>query len=170
MPTSHVADRDRVIFETMQSLRRIVKAIQDYSHEVYSQFGVTGPQLWALKTISENGSLSLGELSKKMYLHPSTVSGVIDRLEANGYVQRDRDKGDRRVVNVELTPEGATLVKRGPSPSQGKMIYGLRALDDRELTAVYESVQKLVEMVEAQNLKVTFFFDQKETAADGAQR
>src|SRR4030066_2472152 len=98
--------RNLAIFETMQSLRRIFKTVQDYSQEVYKKFGVTGPQLWALKTISENGSLSLGELSKKMYLHPSTVTGVVDRLEKKQYLLRDRNAEDRRVEGGHLTPQG----------------------------------------------------------------
>ncbi len=157
----HNLGPDIVISETMQSLRRIVKALQDYSHEVSGRFGVTGPQLWALKTISREGSLPLGELSKKMYLDPSTISGVIDRLESKGYVARDRSQEDRRVVNVRLTPEGESLVKKAPNPAQGKMIHGLRRLSEDELSAIYHSVEKLVEIMEVQNLKVTFFFDQE---------
>ena len=152
--------REVAISEIMQSLRRIFKAIQDYSHEVSNKFGITGPQLWALKTISQNGKLSLGELTKKMYLHPSTITGVVDRLEKKGYVSRDRGQGDRRVINVQLTPQGKKLVKRAPNPVQGKMIYGLRRLKKEKLSSIYDSVNKLVEIMEAQHVKVTFFFDQ----------
>jgi len=158
---------DIAISETMQSLRRIFKAIQDYSHEVYSKFGITGPQLWALKTIARKKSLPLGELSKEMYLDPSTVTGVIDRLEGKGYVVRDRDKTDRRVVNVRLTPAGESLVKKTPNPAQGKMVHGLGKLKEAELNIIYRSVRKLVEVMEAQDLKVTFFFDQE---SDVSQR
>ncbi len=84
---------DIAISEIMQSLRRIFKAIQDYSHKVSEEFGITGPQLWALKTISQNESLSLSDLGKRMYLHPSTITGVIDRLEKKRYVARIRDQG-----------------------------------------------------------------------------
>jgi MarR family transcriptional regulator, organic hydroperoxide resistance regulator len=153
-------DKDMAIQETMQSLRRIFKAIENYSQDVFSEFGITGPQLWVLKTILENGSLPLGELSKKMYLHPSTITGVVDRLESKGYVRRDRNSEDRRVVNVRLTPAGEALATRAPSPAQGKMIYGLRNLAEEELTGIYRSVQKLVEIMEVQDLKVTFFFHQ----------
>lgn len=152
--------RDVAISEIMQFLRRIIKAIQDYSYEVSEKFGITGPQLWTLTTISKNGSLSLGELSKKTYLHPSTITGLIDRLEKKGYVERDRDQRDRRVVKLLLTPKGKGLVKRTPNPIQGKMIYGLRGLNRQELNSIYDSFQKLVEIMEAQNVKVTFFFDQ----------
>jgi len=149
------------IAETVQCLRRIVKAIEDYSHEVSSKFGITGPQLWALKTISQSSRLTLGDLSKKMYLHPSTISGVVDRLEGRDLVRRNRDTTDRRVVTVELTPAGQELVKRAPNPVQGKMIYGLRKLKRDELHAIYESIRKLMEIVEAQDVKVTFFFDKE---------
>ncbi len=158
---SRQATREAEISEIMQSLRRIFKAIQDYSHEVSSKFGITGPQLWALKTLSQNENLSLRDLSERMYLHPSTITGVIDRLERKGYVTRKRDQVDRRVIYVQLTAEGRKLAKKAPNPAQGKLIYGLKNLKKGELNLIYGSVQKLVEIMEAQNVKVTFFFDQE---------
>jgi DNA-binding MarR family transcriptional regulator len=139
----------------------MIKSLQDYSQTVFSHFGITGPQLWALKTINQVGSLSLGELSERMYLHPSTISGVIDRLEKRGYLVRDRNEDDRRIVKVRLTPKGRILVRKAPNPVQGKMIYGLRKLKKEKLDLIYESVQELVGIMEAKNLKVTFFFDEE---------
>ncbi|MGA2518267.1 MAG: MarR family transcriptional regulator [Thermodesulfobacteriota bacterium] len=152
---------DVAISEIMQSLRRIFKAIQDYSHEVSEKFGITGPQLWALKTIFQNESLSLSDLSERMYLHPSTITGVIDRLEKKGYVTRNRDRVDRRVIYVQLTAQGKKLAKKAPNPAQGKMIHGLTNLRKGELNLIYDSVQKLVEIMEVKDVKVTFFFDQE---------
>ncbi len=153
--------RDAAISEIMQSLRRIIKSLQDYSQTVFTHYGITGPQLWALKTIHQMGSLPLGELSKGMCLHPSTVSGVVDRLENKGYVVRDRTEEDRRVVRVRLTPKGKALVRKAPNPVQGKMIYGLRRLEKGRLTLIYDSIRELLQIMEAQNLKVTFFFDEE---------
>ncbi len=152
--------RDDAVSGIMQSLRRIFKAIQDYSHEVSKKYGITGPQLWVIKTISLDGRLSLGDLGKRMYLQPSTITGLIDVLEQKGYVARVRDREDRRVVKVQLTPRGQQLAKKAPNPAQGKMIYGLTKLKRRELNLIFNSVHKLVEIMEAQNIKVTFFFDQ----------
>lgn len=73
--------RDKAVSETMQSLRRIIKSLQDYSQTVYSHFGITGPQLWVLKTVYQSGSLSLGDLSRRMFINPSTITGVVDRLQ-----------------------------------------------------------------------------------------
>jgi len=154
-------NRDAAISEIMHSLRRIFKSIHSYSQEVLNEFGITGPQLWALKILSENEKLSLGELSKSMYLDPSTITGVVDRLEKKGYVLRDRGQKDRRIIRVQLTPEGKRLVRKAPNPIQGKMIYGLRRLRKEKLNLIYDSIQKLVEIMEAQNVKATFFFDQE---------
>jgi MarR family transcriptional regulator, organic hydroperoxide resistance regulator len=156
-----VPDQSATISEIMQSLRRVFRAIQDYYRDVSGRFGITGPQLWALKTIWQADSLSQTELSEKMYLRPSTITGVVDRLEKKGYVFRDRNDVDRRVVKVRLTREGKTLVKKAPNPIQGKMIYGLRNLNKKELNSIHDSLQKLVALMEAQNVKATFFFDEE---------
>ena len=68
------------IADIIQSLRRIFKAIQESFQEMSKKYGITGPQLWASKNVAANGSLSLGELSKKMYLYPGTISGEPSRL------------------------------------------------------------------------------------------
>ena len=151
--------RDSAVSGIIQSLRTIFKAIQDYSHEVSENYGITGPQLWVLKTISLNGRLSLGDLGRRMYLKPSTITGLIDVLEEKGYLARMRDREDRRVVKVQLTPKGQRLVKKAPNPAQGKMIYGLRKLKRHELDVIFDSVQKLVKIMEARDMKVTFFLD-----------
>src|SRR4030042_1983973 len=113
-------EQDKVILGIMHCLRRIMKSLQNYSQNVYSHFGITGPQLWVLKTIYQDGSMPLGELSKKMYLHPSTLTAAVDRLEKKGYVLRNRIEKDRRVINVQLTSKGNRLVKRAPKTIQGK--------------------------------------------------
>ncbi len=158
------ARQDVAIAEIMQSLRRIIKSLQVYSQNVYSHFGITGPQLWALKTLQQAGNLSLGELGQAMYLHASTVTGLVDRLEKRGWVARDRTEEDRRVVNVHLTSKGRSLARKTPNPVQGKMIYGLRKLGKEELARIQISIQQLVAIMEAQDLKVTFIFDEERPA------
>ena len=103
----------------------------------------------------------MSDLGKGMYLKPSTITGLIDALEQRGYVVRARDQEDRRVVKIQLTPKGRRLAERAPNPAQGKMIYGLTKLKSRELNLIFNSVQKLAAIMETQNVKVTFFFDQE---------
>lgn len=145
----------------MQSFRRIFKAIQQYSEEVLKAFGVTGPQLWLLKTLRLDEGTSVGELSQKMYLHISTVSGIIDRLEAKGYVARKRGETDRRVVTVHLTAAGKRIVDQAPEPSQGKLLHSLQRLSEKEVLEMHEALQKIVRLMEVEQLEVKFFFSEE---------
>lgn len=149
------------IAKIVQSLRRIFKAIHQYSEEVLKAFGVTGPQLWLLKTLREEGGTSVGELSEMMYLHISTVSGIIDRLEAKGYVVRKREAPDRRVVTVHLTAAGKRIVDRAPEPSQGKLLYSLQTLSEKEVLEMHDALQKIVRLMELEQIEATFFFSEE---------
>jgi hypothetical protein len=103
------------------------------------------------------------ELSFRMIPQKSAIKSFCmdSELEKKGYVLRDRGQEDRRVIKVQLTPEGKRSVRKAPNPAQGKMIYGLRRLKKEKLNLIYDCIQELVEIMKAQNVKVTFFFDQE---------
>jgi len=64
--------------------------------------GITGPQLLVLREI--NGTRrTIGQIAKAVQLSYSTVSGIIDRLERDGLIERKRDTEDRRVVWIQPT-------------------------------------------------------------------
>lgn len=149
------------ITRIMQSLRRIFKAIQLYSEQVLKEFGVTGPQLWALRVIYREGRLSMGELSRLMYLHISTVSGVVDRLEQKGYVERSREQTDRRVVKISLTKAGKRVVQHAPEAAQGKLLHGLESLSRQEVRGIHAALDKVVRLMEIKDVKATFFFSEE---------
>ncbi|NLI93187.1 MAG: MarR family transcriptional regulator [Peptococcaceae bacterium] len=65
----------------------------------------TVPQTMIIYNLAHNGKMKISELSEKMGLTNSTVSGIVDRLEDHGVVSRQRSTEDRRVVFVNLTPE-----------------------------------------------------------------
>lgn len=153
--------KKEAISEIMQDLRRIFKAIQQYSEQVLKEFGVTGPQLWALRIIYNEGRLSMGELSGNMYLHISTVSGIIDRLEEKGLAERKRDRADRRIVKISLTKEGKRLVQRAPAAAQGRLLHGLESLSRHAVLTIRSSFEKVVRLMEIENVRVTFFFSEE---------
>jgi MarR family transcriptional regulator, organic hydroperoxide resistance regulator len=144
--------------DIVNALRRIVRAIELYSQEVFKSFGLTGPQLWALKTLSRRGALAITDLAEALAVQPSTLSVLVDRLERRGFVRRLRPREDRRFVEIALTPAGAALAARAPEPAQGRLLHGLRGLSPRELRAIQSSVNRLGEMMEASKMEARFFF------------
>jgi DNA-binding MarR family transcriptional regulator len=144
--------------EIVQGLRRIVKALHTYSQDVRSAYGLTGPQLWALKTLEANGQMSAGRLAAALAVHQSSVSILIDRLGKRGLVRRHPGRHDRRVVNLELTGRGATLAADAPEPAQGRLLHALEAMPAREVRTIRVAIDRLVRAMEANDVTARFFF------------
>ena len=148
----------QLIQECMQSLRRIVKALETYSQSVEKRFGLTGPQLWALWELGHIGPCALKDLAERMKLDASTVVGVVDRLVAKGLVVRNPDAGDRRRISLAPTPKGEEILQAAPHPAQGHLLGGLERMERARVEDLHASLRTLVEVMEAENLDVPFFF------------
>lgn len=133
----------------IQALRRIIRAVDIHSHKLASRYHITGPQLACLTAIVENGQLTTGNLAKKVYLSPSTVVGIVDRLEEKGLVERQRDTRDRRQVHISVTRAGQRLTTEAPSLLQETLANALVELPDIEQVSITMSLEKLVDLMEA---------------------
>jgi DNA-binding MarR family transcriptional regulator len=91
--------------------RRLTVAVKDSLREVNLQLSLLGHQVGAalqlkdidfdcLELITRHGPLSPSAIARRTGLHAATVTGILDRLERNGWVARERDPRDRRGVVV----------------------------------------------------------------------
>jgi len=142
----------------MQSLRRIVKAIESYSRSVERRFDLTGPQLWALWELGRSGPLSLKDLAARMHLDPSTLVGVVDRLAAKGLLERKPDPVDRRRISLVPTEGALAILKAAPHPAQGHLLAGLATLEPHQIEALQASLGTLERVLGAEQLEAPFFF------------
>ena len=152
------ATQHQLIQDCMQSLRRIVKALENYSQSVEKRFELTGPQLWALWELGRSGPSALKDLAERMKLDSSTVVGVVDRLVVKGLVVRNPDAMDRRRISLAPTAKGQEILAAAPHPAQGHLLVGLEQMDIKRVASLHESLDTLVEVLEAQHLEVPFFF------------
>ncbi|HWI40886.1 MAG TPA: MarR family transcriptional regulator, partial [Verrucomicrobiae bacterium] len=102
------------VADILDNIRRVFQVVNEQSKRVERETALTGPQVWAIKTIAREEPVRVSALARRMYLHPATVGGILDRLEKRGLVVRTRSEEDRRVVEVTLTPEGRLLVETSP--------------------------------------------------------
>ena len=129
--------------EAQRSLSGILKAFDDYSKRMQSEFDVSGPQLWVLWELQQCGPLSMSEIARRMYLHPSTVGGIADRLEDKALAQRVRQSRDRRVVYLEITSTGAELLSRAPVPMRHRLLRALEEMPPTQLEALAKGLSLL---------------------------
>jgi MarR family transcriptional regulator, organic hydroperoxide resistance regulator len=140
------------IAEVINNLRRVFQAINEYSKNAEKISGLTGSQLWAMKLLADGAPKKVSELARHMYLHPATVVGILDRLEAKGLVTRTRSQEDRRVVEIDLTEQGKEVVARAPEVAQGLLVKGLAALPDEQFSRVAEGMGQVVRILEAEHI------------------
>jgi DNA-binding MarR family transcriptional regulator len=136
----------------LQSLRRIIRAVDTHSRSLSGRFGITGPQLVCLTTLCEAGPMTGAELSRRVFVSASTITGIIDRLEKGGYVERRRDDVDRRRVLLHPTREGFELAQVAPSPLQERFVERLRDLPEPDRREINEALERVVELMEAREI------------------
>ena len=145
-------NKQSIIIHIMDNIRRVFQILNEQSQRIKQETGLTGPQLWAIRVIHEHGPINISDIAKRMYLHPTTVLGIIDRLEARGLVSRTRSKDDRRVTWVGLTQDGNNLVKSVPEVVHGLLGATLEGISLNELTAIDEGLSELVKVFGAQEI------------------
>ena len=120
--------------------RRITK-------ELAKRADLTGPQLTVVKLLEQVGDLSLSELSDKIRAQNSTVTGIIDRMEREGLVLRERSKEDRRVVHIGLTAKGSALAKEIPVEPMEIFKGALESLSVQEMRDLMRIMTKVAKRV-----------------------
>jgi MarR family transcriptional regulator, organic hydroperoxide resistance regulator len=102
---------------------------------------LTGNQLNLVSLLGRSGPRTLGELSQELELSQSTVSGMVDRLQARGVVERTTSADDRRVTRVSLTEalsrQARALVDSGPG---ARLVEVLAAATPEERQTMYDGL------------------------------
>ena len=143
----------RYDLQILQSIRRIIRAIDVQSKRLKSDYNITTPQLVCLTVIVEKGPITATLLSKEIHLSTSTLVGIIDRLEAADMVQKSRSKTDRRVVFIQASAKGKKLIKKVPSPLQKGFIIALNSLEVHEQASILAALLKVVNLLEAEHIE-----------------
>lgn len=141
--------------DIIYSIRRLMQAGELYTKELNKVYNISSAQLNCLVTLYENGPLPPSQIAKLMMVNSSTITGIIDRLEQKDLVKRMRISTDRRVITVDLTKNGKVLAQNAPPPIQHKLFDGLRKLSEREIKYIADSLLKLTDMLDVQDLEVT---------------
>jgi DNA-binding MarR family transcriptional regulator len=141
-----------LVASIIDNIRRVFQVVYEHSKVIERETGLTGSQMWAIKVIAEAGSIKPSELAKRMYLHPATVVGLIDRLVKKGLVSRTRSETDRRIVEITLTDNGRSLLGFAPDVTQRRLVKGLEDLPEQGILKVAEGLEELVRILGAEGL------------------
>ncbi len=138
--------------DILLSVRIIMRAIDMHSSYLARQHGLTSPQLICLKKLSVEKGITPGGLAKEVHLSHATVTGIINRLEKKGWLQRTRSSADGRSYLIHLTDSGQSTIRSAPSMLQDKFMHELSKLAEWEKTMILSSLQRITSILNVESI------------------
>jgi DNA-binding MarR family transcriptional regulator len=135
------------VYASMRAVTSIMRAQQILIAELDARlrpFGVTFSRYEALVLLSYSraGSLPLSKIGERLQVHATSVTNVIDRLEAAGLVRREPNPRDGRGTLAVITPDGRDVVTKATAELNAAR-FGLGVLPTAELAKVFELLRQL---------------------------
>jgi DNA-binding MarR family transcriptional regulator len=112
-------------------------------HHYVQDSGFTLPQLSVISILEKHGEQKVSELSFKMGLSNSTVSGILDRLEQKDIIKRERTKNDRRVVKISLTGKSQKFCNDFRKKKEEYLTQLLKKLSEQEIRDIIKGLEIL---------------------------
>lgn len=133
----HGGDRLRAAL----SIHRVAALARQSVTEVLKQFDLTFSrhELLAVLYFSAHGQMSLGRISRQLFLHPTSVTATVDALEKLGFVERIPNPDDRRGVRARITAAGRERIESS-TPAIVAAQCGLESMTDEEARAVVRAL------------------------------
>lgn len=129
-------------------LRQIMRATDLHSKQVKKICGLTLPQVMLLRSISQQGDVTVRNLARDIALSQPTVTTILDRLEEKGLVERIRSLRDRRIVNARLTPLGKEMLDAAPPLLDEHFMQRFADLPNGEQHELKDALEKIVRLMD----------------------
>ncbi len=143
--------RPPVAMAVLQQFRELFRVSQQHFQRIESNCGVSGAQLWALSELLVTPGLTVSQLARRMSVHLSTSSNLLDKLEAHGLVRRERGREDQRIVRVYLTAAGEGVLRKAPQPAEGVIPDALSRMPASALENLQRELRVLLELASLRN-------------------
>ena len=135
----------------MQCVWELVHALDVRSKRMVKQVGVTGPQRYVIRIIGQKPNQTASQIAATIGKHPSTLTGVLARLETRGLILRTEDVEDRRRARFTLTASGRKIDKLQRGTVEAAVRRALARCEDRDIEGSREAMTLLVEELERED-------------------
>lgn len=134
--------------EFMRLLWAVDHALQSTSKRMEQRYGVTGPQRLVIRIVGQFPRSSAGEIARLLNIHPSTLTGILRRLETRGFLERRSDPDDRRRALFQLTSAGSELDLLNEGTPEAAVAKALTSLEGRDVDSTRRALASLTAALE----------------------
>ena len=142
---SQAATRLPDVLQFMQVLWALVHHLQRRSKRMSAELGVTGPQRLVLRVVGLVPGASAGTLAEILHVHPSTLTGVLQRLTAQHLLRRVSDNADRRRAVLYLTDRGQRVNRTDQGTVESAVAAALQVVGRRDAVATERALTSIAE-------------------------
>ena len=142
-------DADDPFVDIIADFRATMTRIKCASSERLLRLGISMAQLNILYTLQRSGDMTMSRLADGLNVSDSNATGLIDRMEERGFVERTRVPEDRRIVMVRLTDAGRRLLDEVDALSDELLRSTLSRVKPSQLAGIASAVAELRAAVEA---------------------
>ena len=134
------------------ALRRILRVTELNARKLAHESDLTTSQLLVLEYVARRGRTLPSSIAKAVDLRQATISVLVDKLEAAGFVTRTRDTEDRRRVWVELTASGRQVLDQSPDLLQTRFESGFRNMEAWEQALIIAALERVASLLDADSI------------------
>ena len=147
MPTTKLQPAGETL-QFLQGVWELVHALDVRSKRMAQTLGVTGPQRLVIRIVGQKPAQSASEIAQVLGMHPSTLTGVLARLEARGLIDREIDPDDRRRSRFTLTTAGKKIDRERRGTVEAATRRALLRLETPAIDSLLAGIGVLVEELE----------------------
>jgi DNA-binding MarR family transcriptional regulator len=136
------------VLQFMRLLWAVGHGLQTASKRMEQEIGVTGPQRLVIRVLGQFPGLSAGALARLLHLHPSTLTGVLARLERRRLIQRTPDASDRRRMHLTLTARGTAIDNLRDGTAEVLVRNALRRASPRDRAGARDVLTRVAEVLD----------------------
>jgi DNA-binding MarR family transcriptional regulator len=141
------------VLQFMRLLWAIVHQLQKRSKRMTAELGVTGPQRLVLRVVGLVPGASAGTLAEILHVHPSTLTGVLQRLATQRLLRRSSHKNDRRRSVLYLTPRGELVNRTDEGTVESAIAAALRVIGHRDAMATERALAVIAEHLDDSQIR-----------------
>ena len=146
------ADRhEQLTLAVLKQFRLIFGSVRHHFRQVEEQCGISGSQLWVLREVGEAPGIGVSALARKLSIHQSTCSQLVESLVARGYLSKARSGEDQRRVGLALTRAANKVLASAPGPAEGLLPTALAGLSNQSLVDLSGHLDRLIAELEVQD-------------------
>lgn len=133
------------VLQFLQTLWGVEHELKSTSKQMTISLGVTGPQRLVIRIIGKFPGIGASSIAEVLHIHPSTLTGILTRLEEATLIQRTIDKEDRRRLHFRLTRRGDQINATTAGTIEAAVQRAITHFSEEQLTQTQEVLSKIAE-------------------------